>query len=145
VRPAVTGRDCYTALAVNPMRRHLRPATWLALAALWALALLPAVSHALAAQRGDAWAAVCTTQGLQRVALSAAAGDGQPQPAGPVSHWEHCPLCQAAQAAPLPPAPAELGLQPVLAVARVAPPAARVARGDPLWSRAPARAPPQLA
>jgi len=148
VRTAARVRGCYTAPAVNPMRRHLRPATWLALLAVWALALLPTVSHALAAQRGDAWVEVCTTQGLQRVELAAAADDGEApqQPAGlATGHRDHCPLCQAAQAALLPPAAPDPFGRPMAGAARVAAPVVAALRAEPLWSPALARAPPTIA
>jgi Protein of unknown function (DUF2946) len=90
---------------VNALRRQLQPITWLALLAMLALALLPTLSHALAAKNGStAWAEVCTPQGMRVVAVDPGVGD----PAAPVSavgHLEHCPYCaQLAGAAGLPPA-----------------------------------------
>ncbi len=84
---------------------QLRRACWLALLAVLALALLPGVSRALAASRGqDAWAQVCSAQG-ERVVVSGEAVDGQRNPAPAGMHLEHCPLCAAsASAMGLPPA-----------------------------------------
>jgi hypothetical protein len=57
-----------------------------------ALALLPTLSHALAAARGDAlagWAEVCSADGTRR-----AASGGDSAPASPLDHFgQHCPFC----------------------------------------------------
>ena len=70
------------------------------------LALLPTVSHALAAAGGgDPWAEICSAAGARGQPAAA-----QPDPAGaPVpaaaSHLDHCPLCSVASHVPaLPPA-----------------------------------------
>lgn len=68
---------------------------------MWALALLPTLSQALASATGErAWAEVCTAQGTRWVALD----DAAPDPAS-AGVFEHCPFCGAAPALGLPPAP----------------------------------------
>lgn len=115
--------------------------TWLALVAVLALALVPAVSHALAFARGDApaWAEVCTTQGLQRLALDAP--DRVPATTGP--QLEHCPLCKLGSD--------DVGAPPRAASARVEPlpagPLVPMCFGQAprtlwAWSAAQPRAPP---
>jgi hypothetical protein len=66
---------------------HLRRRTLVALVAAWSLALLPALSQALAAVTGErAWAEVCTAQGARWVPVD----DGAPTDAGraaPACAW----------------------------------------------------------
>ena len=82
-------------------RRHLRRHGWIALVAIWALALLPTLSQALASATGErAWAEVCTAQGTRWVALD----DAAPEP-GPAGVLEHCPFCGVTPALGLPPPP----------------------------------------
>ena len=88
----------------------------LAMLAMLALALLPTVSHALALSRGgNAWAEVCTPQGMRLVAVDDSASDAAPtRTAG---HLEHCALCAlAGVAAAPPPAPAVVPLLPLASV-----------------------------
>ena len=76
---------------------------------MWALAVLPAVSHALSFQRGGAshWAEVCTPQGMKLVAVDAALPGQTSAPLQAAGHLEHCPFCtlHGLDLAP-PPAPA---------------------------------------
>lgn len=106
-------------------RRHLRRHTWIALVAIWALALLPTLSQALASVTGErAWAEVCTAQGTRWVALD----DAAPEP-GPAGVLEHCPFCGGTPALGLPPAPAAWRL---FAAAHERPIAAGLAAPKPL-------------
>ncbi|MDL2336688.1 MAG: DUF2946 family protein [Pseudomonadota bacterium] len=93
----------------------LRLSCWLALLAVLALALLPTVSHALAAARGQAaWAEVCTPRGARLVAAASADGELQQEQGAPASsafHLEHCPLC-ALSTGDLGPAPSSSTLLP---------------------------------
>lgn len=101
------GRALLHSRAVHATRRHLSSFAWIALVAIWALALLPTLSRAMAALQGEgtAWAEICTAQGMKRVVLDHQA-DGPAQPAMAGGHLDHCPLCGlAAQAVALPPAP----------------------------------------
>jgi len=95
-------------------RRRLRPLIWIALLAMWATALLPTVSHALALAHGDAgrWAELCTPQGMRRVVVADAAGAEPVSLPSAAGHLEHCPLCAlgAGAAAPPPAPPAVLAL-----------------------------------
>ncbi|RVU49034.1 DUF2946 domain-containing protein [Rubrivivax rivuli] len=95
-------------------RRHLRPLTWLALWAVLAMALLPAVSHALSFARGDggAWAEVCTPQGMRWVLVEAPDGPAPSSLPTATGHLEHCSLCtlSAGAAAPPPALPVLLAL-----------------------------------
>jgi hypothetical protein len=96
-----------------------RRVAWLALAAMWLLALVPTVSHALAVQRaaanGVAWTEVCTPQGMRLIAVDASGdlvepgasdpGAPTPTPDMPVStggHLEHCAWCAPSLTPPLP-------------------------------------------
>jgi len=95
-------------------RRTQRPLTWLALVAMLALAVLPAVSHALAFARGAGGSLLelCTTQGMRLVVVDSDSAD----PGAPVqaaTHLEHCPLCALSGSglAP-PPAPMTKALLP---------------------------------
>ncbi len=129
-------------------RRRLRPWTWLALWAVLAMALLPAVSHALSFARGDggAWAEVCTPQGPKRVAIDAEGKmvDTVVADADALSatHLQHCPLCALqSDAPPLPPAVAAPLFLPL---ASDSPPAAFLHAPHTLhaWRSAQPRGPP---
>ncbi|MBL8347401.1 MAG: DUF2946 domain-containing protein [Rubrivivax sp.] len=86
---------------MGSLRLRLRPATWLALIAVLALALAPTVSRALAFAHGEAaWAEVCTPLGLK---LQAVADAGEEAPAAHLGQLEHCGFCGLSTgAAPLP-------------------------------------------
>jgi hypothetical protein len=89
---------------VNILRRRLQPVAWIALLAIWALALLPTVSHALAFSRGDNnWAEVCSPQGMRLVAV----GPVDAETAAPVdavgAALDQCPFCALSAAAWAPP------------------------------------------
>lgn len=121
---------------------HRRRFAWFALVAIWALALVPTVSRALAFAAGDGlWAEVCTTQGPRFVSL-----DERGSPSPQATHaLEHCKFCTAGfdGAAPLPAvAPAWQLPQTRAAVPRLFLQAPR-----PLfaWRRAQPRAPPAAA
>eukprot|EP01035_Chromulina_nebulosa_P011730 gene11730-15660_t len=83
---------------VSTLRLHLRQLCWVALLAVFGLALAPTISHAVALGQAPAgWTEVCTPQGNQWVPLTDA---GSPaQPATGAGHLEHCPLCGLAGAA----------------------------------------------
>ena len=70
-------------MAVNSLRQHLRPLTWLALVAVLALALLPTLSRAwdgdAAASKTHPLVEVCTAEGLKMV--PSAEGADEPSPA----------------------------------------------------------------
>lgn len=72
-----------------------------------AMAVLPTLSHALAAARGDSrWAEICTPQGMRVVAVSGESGAPAPDPASAAAHLEHCAYCaQSVGALGMPPAP----------------------------------------
>jgi hypothetical protein len=121
---------------------HFRRFAWIALIAALALALVPTLSHALAAQQGQAsWAEVCTSQGLKAVAADA--GDAQGEPAGAVvAHLDHCQLCILGAHLPgVPTGPAALPMQASLTHAMPAR-LLEAARTPHAWAHAPARAPP---
>lgn len=106
------------------------------------MAVLPTLSHAWAAQRGDAgWVTVCTPQGMKLVAADLQS-DGDEAPVSAAGHLEHCPYCApSAPALGLPPAP-QPPLQ--LPVATTAPPPLFLHAPRPLyaWHPASPRAPP---
>lgn len=135
------------------LRQPLRRLTWVALIAIFGLALAPTISHALAhAQGGSVWAEVCTPQGMKLVAAADASADvdadGQPAPAdgtASLNHLEHCPLCGLSGAAlALPPAPVALTL-PLTSASLVPRLFLRAPRPMFSWAPAQPRAPPAAA
>jgi Protein of unknown function (DUF2946) len=96
--------------------QHLRRICWLALSAMLALALLPAVSRAMAAATGQAsWAEVCTPLGVRAVALAEADSGVDNPPSGSAgASLEHCPYC-ASSALSLGMPPAALSVDRLLA------------------------------
>lgn len=104
------------------------------------MALAPVLAQPTAAPVAG-WAAVCTAQGLERVAI----GDTTDDPAAPSrsSHPAHCPLCSAS-AALLPPAPTSLR-QPERASLSQPPFLARATGRGRWWPGTAARAPPAVA
>ena len=118
---------------MSKLRRHLTLPTWFALLAIWALSLVPTVSHLreAAAPDGSLRAEICTPQGLRWVTLvaaddSAATAANAPAEAPTAAHTDHCPLCRLQHDAPLLPV-----------VAAVAEPATGPAFVPSLFLRAP--------
>lgn len=71
--------------------------------AMFGLALVPAISHALRGSGpGNPWAEICSVASGKRAADSGASGSQAPN-AG--IHMEHCPLCSLG-ASPMAPPPA---------------------------------------
>jgi hypothetical protein len=123
---------------MHTWRRHLRPAAWLAAAAVCLLALLPTLGHVWGAG-ASGLSLVCGAQGARWVAL---AGEGAPAPAAKVT--ADCPACPACLwTAAMPPAPAPgVWLAPVVAEVMVpAPATSPVPAGG--WRIAAPRGPPQ--
>ncbi len=126
---------------MHTARQHQRWALWVALIALWAVALLPMVSHAMARASGEAntrYTEVCTPQGMKLVALA----DGETAPDSNLLQMEHCHWCTPAlgDAAPPPVPPALPVLAPLpalLPAAFLQAPATAYA-----WASAQPRAPP---
>ena len=123
---------------------QLRSICWLALLAMLALALLPSVSHAIAASRSKAsWGEICTHQGVQMVAQ----GDAEnPAPITDaiIGHMESCPFCGlSAGTLAMPPAPLTAAK---LAITGMAPPKLFLHAPRTLfaWRSAQPRAPPSL-
>lgn len=125
--------------------RHRRLTSWIAICAILLNTLAPAISHALAGQRGLAWTEICTAAGIvARITPDELRKDHQPARHAPVA-FEHCPYCAShgASFAP-PPAPApEVSLagrpqEPATVV-----PLARFEATT--WSAALPRAPPRVA
>ena len=135
---------------MNVRAASLRRACWLAIVAMLALALLPTVSHALAAARGQSpWAEICTPQGTRVVSIAdadsgviAGRDDGRSGSAG--IHLEHCPFC-ASSAATLGMPPAHTGAA-VLAAGGIEPPPRFLQAAHTLhaWRSAQPRAPPSF-
>jgi hypothetical protein len=137
---------------MNALRFQHRCLSWIALAAILALALLPTLSHALAHARGQGaggWAEVCTAQGPQRVAVDADGKladtviDGPTDAATPdADHLQHCPLC--AIGSDTPPLPPAATLAPALRLSGIRVPAAflHAPRTAHIWRSAQPRGPP---
>lgn len=133
----------YTVAVPTFTTAQLRRSCWIAIFAMLALALLPSVSHALAAARGAAGLAeVCTPLGARLVARDDAGRDDAPvQVSGAL---EHCPYCGlSTPSLGMPPA----GL-PKLAVAATAAHSPRRLAQRPVellaWRSGLPRAPPRL-
>ncbi|MFY7941570.1 MAG: DUF2946 domain-containing protein [Burkholderiaceae bacterium] len=88
----------------------LRRRCWLALFAMLAAVLLPTLSHAVHAAKGDSiWVEVCTAQGARFVALGEDPGADRSSDQGSSNakkHSESCPYCGSSPAMGLPPAAA---------------------------------------
>lgn len=119
-----------------------RFATWTALLAVLAAALMPALSHAFAPGKdATKWIEVCSTAGPMTIEVPAN-GPGFPK-APKASDFEHCPCCSLQAAAPailpteisLPPAPAE--------TTAASPPASPAPQPSLSWLAAAPRAPPR--
>lgn len=126
------------------LRAHARRHAWIALLAVLATALLPALARAFTHAQGDAtpWTEICTSQGLRPVALAEVAGDTAPAPTA--LPLEHCALClpghAAAEAPPAQPAvPWPPALREAVPVAGLNPPA-----GPPAWPASRPRGPPPV-
>lgn len=122
---------------------HRRLTAWIAIVAMLAFALVPALSRAMAfAGGGSGWAEICTPQGMQWVSAdgerSSTPPDGTPQ-------VDHCHFCQLASAgaAPLPASAPALALP----LAGAEPPRLflQAARTLHAWRSAQPRGPPSLA
>jgi hypothetical protein len=101
LRGHVPGLLCYIR-GVTAFRRHLQRLSWIALVAIFGLALAPTLSHALHADdASNPFAEICSAAGAKAVPV--AAGD-VPAAAGG-QHLAHCPLCaQASGVLGMPPA-----------------------------------------
>lgn len=135
---------------MSSVRRRLPRFAFIAFLAVFALALLPTVSHALTHWRiagaAGGWAEVCTVQGPKRVAIDAA---GQlmdtvvaDEAALSAVHLQHCPLCVLHSDGP-PPLPVAAVALPLL-LAGNDPPAAflHAPRTLHAWRSAQPRGPP---
>ncbi len=93
-------------LVMSALRRHQPFLAWIAILALWAMALLPTLTHAMTHLRGDhtTWVEVCTPQGMRLVSLATGQeAPAEPAPLQAAAHLEHCSLCTLSQ--PLPALP----------------------------------------
>jgi hypothetical protein len=104
-RPVDTIRSVFT-LTPTTLRRRC----WLALFAMLAAVLLPTLSHAVHAAKGDSiWVEVCTAQGARFVALGEDPGSDRfsdQNSSNAKKHSESCPYCGSSPAMGLPPAAA---------------------------------------
>ncbi|HEX8606024.1 MAG TPA: DUF2946 domain-containing protein [Pseudoduganella sp.] len=93
--------------------------TWLAVAAMLAAALLPAVSHALASERIEniMLAEICAPSGMS---YGAVMGDDGKAPGKQAGHMDDCPYCRLASDVPALPG-AGLTIEPALAAAPLPP------------------------
>ena len=125
---------------------HRRLICWIALVAMWAMALFPTVSHALAAQRGaNLWTEICTPQGMRQVArLEEGKADPANSPAQATVHLKHCPFCLTQSVGlGMPPAGLQV-LVPVVTTAAVQQPALQAPPAHDAGCNAQARAPPSI-
>ena len=140
MRALVSGGGAYTGCMIT-LRSHLRSLAWLALTAMLALALLPGVSHALAAARGDGYdlTTICTAQGTRVIALDIGT-DQTPAPQG--TGTADCPYCPLGSHLPCLPQtlPQLLTIEQTWGL--VAAPPLRAPRAAFSWAAAQPRAPP---
>jgi hypothetical protein len=94
---------------VQFFRKLHRRAAWLALTALLAAALMPALAHALGNAAGTDAVEICTSRGMAWVSVGDTAGGQEPAThAGPL---DHCPFCSLGSNLPaLPGSPASWAL-----------------------------------
>jgi hypothetical protein len=120
---------------VQIIRQRLRAFTWIAMFAMFGLALVPTISHALDANTAaNPWAQVCYTPG--------GGGSGSPTQPGGLSHLDHCPLCgHGAGPLGMPPS-ATAGVPVPSREAFVAPCHGVAAAHLDTWAAAQPRAPP---
>ena len=91
------------ASVLNLLRHRLRRLSWMALLAIFGLAMAPTISRALAhADPGRGWTEVCTPQGMKLVALDDRIGE-EPTPGATMP--DHCSLCAWGGAPMAPPSP----------------------------------------
>lgn len=128
---------------MGSLRLRLRPAIWLALIAVLALALAPTVSRALAAANGASmWTEVCTPAGMKLQAVADTAEDAPVAQGGQIGQLEQCGYCAlSAGAAPLPMA-ASPALPAVAAAAALPALFLQAPRTLYAWRSAQPRAPP---
>ena len=136
--------------------RLRRPVAWLALLALLAGSLLPALAHALASEaQRTVWAEVCTAQGMKLVPVAAEPGDDSStaDPAdgargdAPMSlhgATDHCPWCLLMAAPALAPPPASVLWLPPLPAFGLPERFFSAARTAAIWQAAQPRGPPSL-
>lgn len=136
--------------------RLRRPVAWLALLALLAGSLLPALAHALASEaQRTVWAEVCTAQGMKLVPVAAEGSDD----AGPAEATDaapggapmslhgaadHCPWCLLTAAPALAPPPAPVLWLPPLPASGLPARFLSAARTTAVWQAAQPRGPPSL-
>lgn len=126
---------------MDSIRRRLRACAWTALVVFGWMALAPVLAQATTSP-SSGWAAVCTAQGLERLAV----GDTTDGPGVPSRSAQpaHCPLCSTAAGLAPPPQPAQLR-----ASDRSAPPQppflGRITGPGRWWPATAARAPPARA
>jgi hypothetical protein len=123
---------------VRTARLHRHLSTGLALVAMLAFALLPALSRAMAGAAADAaWTPVCTSDGMRWMSRAA-----DPGPASTAVHLDRCALCAltADGAAPLPVQAAALRLRPQVGETPL--PHATALRARHAWPAAQPRGPP---
>lgn len=135
-----------TLATMHAVRCNLRRSTWLALVATLAMAIMPALAHALAHARGgsNVWAEVCTPQGMKLVDLDRSTTDAGIPASSAANVMGHCPCCTfSAGIAVLPVSPVatqalSAGADTVPALSLHAP------RTIFAWASAQPRAPPPL-
>jgi Protein of unknown function (DUF2946) len=122
---------------VQKLRHRLSAFTWIALFAMFGLALAPTISHAVNASNGaNPWAEICSTANGN--------GSGAPTLPGTLSHADHCPLCGHG-AGPLGLPPSAVLVLPMPQRALRATPLAAVAVAQGFsWAVAQPRAPPSF-
>lgn len=137
------GLRALTLPPVLHIRRRLRSLTWIALIAMFGLALAPAVSHALARALGAAspWSDICSASATK--AAGAAETPGQPANGGGL-HIEHCPLCGHAGHTPVLPSASAAAFAAPVAAGFVPALFAHAPRPLFAWAAAQPRGPPNF-
>lgn len=106
-RRLVEGRRCLVdRIAAMRLRRAARvPLSWIAILAIVASALAPAISHALSGSRSQSWVEVCTSLGSKWISADAVGDELAPDPLDELA-FSHCVYCSLQANSPgLPPSP----------------------------------------
>ena len=121
-------------------RKLHRRTAWLALSALLAAALMPALAQALGRTPGDGAVEICTPQGMKWLAVGDLADDKLPSTAA--GSLDHCPFCSLGSNLPALPGSPAAWAPPVGSVDVHSERFHRAARAPHAWRSAQPRAPP---
>jgi hypothetical protein len=132
--------DILAAMSADLRRRVT---SWVAICAILLNTFAPALSHALASERGLSWLEICSQAGVGRMLLPDAGPAGEPTAPHAVA-FEHCPYCTPHGGSAAAPPPTRQPIEVAAAAGSEFPAAAPRPRAPLAWLSAPARAPPSV-